>query len=75
MNPGSDYLYIEEAVYPFLIDLNIIETTEPVVLSFDEADRGRPDYKIIDKTVLTEETPIHLLLAYAQRYNKKLYII
>jgi hypothetical protein len=71
----TDYLYIEEAVYPFLVDLNIIETTEPVILSFDEADRGRPDYKIIDQRVLSLESPILLLLTYAQKYNKKLYLI
>ena len=71
-----DFIYIEEDFQPVFKQFNLIDRIEPVVLSFDEADRGRPDYKILplydDKNM---PVGLGLILRYCQMYNKKLYIV
>ena len=71
-----DFIYIEEAVQPLFKEFNLIDRIEPIVLSFDEADRGRPDYKILS-SYENENMPIELglILRYCQMFNIKLYIV
>jgi len=73
-----DFIYIEEDVQPLFKEFNIIDRIEPVVLSFDETDRGRPDYKILSPSKnenVKMPVELGLILRYCQIYNKKLYIV